>query len=50
MAYTGSFTKAELKLDSSIQSTYYLKKKGGLFTTSINLRAKLLSNKISITY
>lgn len=50
VAYTGSFTKAELKLDSSIQSTYYLKKKGGLFTTSINLRAKLLSNKISITY
>lgn len=50
VAYTGSFTKAELKLDNSIQSTYYLKKKGDLFTTSINLRAKLLSNKISITY
>lgn len=50
VAYTGSFTKAELKLDNSTQSTYYLKKKGDLFTTSINLRAKLLSNKISITY
>lgn len=50
VAYTGSFTQAELKLDSSIQSTYYLKRKVGLFTTSINLRAKLQSNKISITY
>ncbi|MGB6178796.1 DUF5626 family protein [Carnobacterium sp.] len=50
LAYAGSFTSATLKVDSPIQTTYYLKRKLFLVTTSINLRAKLLSDKISITY
>lgn len=50
LAYVGSFTSADLKVDNSKQSTYYIKRKVFLITTSINLRAKLLSNKISITY
>ena len=49
-AYTGSFISAELKLDNSAQATYYMKKKTYLITTSINLRANLLPDKISITY
>lgn len=49
-AYTGSFASADLKIDHSTQSTYYMKRKVFLMTTSINLRAKLLSNTISITY
>lgn len=50
VAYAGSFTSADLKIDNSTQSTYYIKRKVFLITTSINLRAKLLSNNISITY
>lgn len=50
IAYTGAFTGVNLKLDSPIQSTYYMKRKFALLTTSINLRAKLLSNHISITH
>ncbi|MGX7394996.1 DUF5626 family protein [Carnobacterium mobile] len=50
VAYTGSFTSAKLTVDNTKQATYYLKRKVSLITTSINLRAKLLTNSISISY
>ncbi|MCI3029502.1 DUF5626 family protein [Desemzia sp. C1] len=50
VAYIGSFTSAILKVDHATQATYYLKRKVFLFTTTINLRAKVQSNKIAITY
>ncbi|MEG0475434.1 MAG: DUF5626 family protein, partial [Carnobacterium sp.] len=50
VAYTGSFASAKLSVDNTKQATYYLKRKVSLITTSINLRAKLLTNSISISY
>lgn len=50
VAYTGSFTSAKLTVDNTKQATYYLKRKVALITTSLNLRAKLLTNSISISY
>ncbi|MBC9825616.1 hypothetical protein GLO26_07235 [Carnobacterium inhibens] len=49
-AFTGSFKSLLLKVDSSTQATYYLKRTILLAETSINLRAKLAGSSISITY
>lgn len=46
----GSFTSARLGVDNSRQATYYLNRKVGLINYSINLRAKLLTNTISVSY
>lgn len=50
IAETGSFKKTSLKIDDSKQATYYLKRKLGLIESDINLRAKLVNNKIVISY
>lgn len=46
----GSFTSARLVVDSSKQATYYLNRRVGLIDYPINLRAKLLTNTISVSY
>lgn len=50
VAYTGSFKRTSLKVDSSIQATYYLKRTLLLAESSINLRARLSGSTISVTY
>lgn len=49
-AYTGSFKSLLLKVDSSTQATYYLKRTLLGLESSINLRAKLSGSSIIITY
>lgn len=49
-AYVGSFTSARLSIDNSKQSTYYLKRRVGFLNYSVNIRAKLGTNTISISH
>lgn len=49
-AYIGSFTSARLSLDNSKQSTYYLKRKVGIVRYSIDLRAEIVGDEISVSY
>ncbi len=49
-AFTGSFKSLLLKVDSSTQATYYLKRTLLIGESSINLRAILSGSSISITY
>ncbi|MER2174883.1 MAG: DUF5626 family protein [Carnobacterium sp.] len=49
-AYTGSFKSLLLKVDSSTQATYYLKRTVLGLESSINLRAKLSGSSIAVTY
>lgn len=48
--YTGSFKSLLLKVDSSTQATYYLKRTLLGLESSINLRAKLSGSSIAVTY
>ncbi|WP_407371663.1 DUF5626 family protein [Carnobacterium sp.] len=49
-AYIGSFKSLLLKVDSSTQATYYLKRTVLGLESYINLRAKLSGSSIAITY
>lgn len=46
----GSFTSARLAVDNPKQATYYLNRRVGFINYPINLRAKLLTNTISVSY
>lgn len=48
-AITGSFTSKSLRIDNSKQATYYLKRKVGTSTATINLRAKINGSKLNIS-
>lgn len=49
-AYTGSFKSLLLKVNSTIQATYYLRRTLLSGESSISLRATISGNSISITY
>lgn len=48
-AISGSFTSKSLRIDNSKQATYYLKRKVGTSTATINLRAKIVGSKLNVS-
>lgn len=48
-AISGSFTSKSLRIDNSKQATYYLKRKVGTSTATINLRAKIDGSKLTVS-
>lgn len=48
--YIGSVTRSSLKVDHAKQATYYINMKFLTFNSTVNVRAKLQTNGIVITY
>ncbi|MFD1900860.1 DUF5626 family protein [Enterococcus termitis] len=48
-AISGSFTSKSLRIDNSKQATYYLKRKVGTSTATINIRAKINGSKLNVS-
>ncbi|MCA5013631.1 MULTISPECIES: DUF5626 family protein [unclassified Enterococcus] len=49
VAISGSFTSKSLRIDNTKQATYYLKRKVGTSTATINLRAKINGSRLNIS-
>ena len=49
VAISGSFTSKSLRIDNSKQATYYLKRKVGTSTATINLRAKINGSRLNVS-
>lgn len=48
-AISGSFTSKSVKIDHSTQATYYLKRKIGISSSNINVRAKIKGSKLNVS-